>query len=136
MDKPRCNGQWTEARHRSFIISALRGATNRWGPKSEALRRARISRGVYTCDLCKKQMGATAWRVYKSGKKKGQPKKVKDAVVDHIEPVVEPSVGFTTWDEYIERMFCEADGYQVICHDCHEIKTAEERAVRTARGKT
>lgn len=129
-NKTHNNGQWTAARFRSFIISALRSATNRWGPKQEALRRARISRGLYQCAMCGNQMGATAWRVYKSGAKAGKPKKVKDAVVDHINPVVDPDVGFVSWDTYIERMFCEIDGFQVICHDCHEQKCNEEREQR------
>ena len=132
-EKTRCSGQWTEARYRSFIISALRSATCRWGPKAEALRNARVKRGEYVCNLCNKHMGATAWRVYKSGKKKGKPKKVKDAIVDHIVPVVDPVVGFTTWDDYIERMFCEVDNFQVICHDCHEAKCSEELNVKKAR---
>ena len=95
---------------------------------------ARVKRGEYVCAACGKGMGTTTWRTYKSGKKKGQPKKVKDAVVDHIEPVVDPLIGFTTWDSYIERMFCEVDNLQVICHDCHEMKCAEERELRK-RGK-
>lgn len=129
-DKPRCGGQWTESRFKSFIISALRSATNRWGPKAEALRRARVKRGEYVCALCNKHMGATTWRTYKSGKRKGQPKKVKDAIVDHLQPVVDPDTGFVDWNTYIERMFCEVDGFQVICHDCHERKCAEERELR------
>ena len=133
MSKTRNGGQWTESRYRSFIISALRKATSRWGPKCEALRKARIERGVYVCASCGNRMGATTWTKYKSGAKKGQPKKVKDAIVDHITPVVDPHVGFTTWDEYIERMFCEIDNFQVICHACHEEKCAEERRIRTER---
>lgn len=133
MEKERNGGKWTEARWRAFVISALRSATNKWNPKTQALRHARLSRGVYVCAACNKQMGATTWRTYKSGKKKGHPKKVKDAVVDHIIPVVDPAVGFVSWDEYIERMFCEVDNFQVICHDCHEVKCAEERSIRTAR---
>ena len=129
-EKTRCGGLWTEARWRSFIISTLRQATKRWGPKGQALKNARVKRGEYTCAACSKSMGATTWREYKSGKQKGKPKKVNDAVVDHIEPVVDPHVGFTTWDDYIERMFCEVDNLQVICHDCHEVKCAEEREIR------
>ena len=32
-DKPYCNGQWTAARKKSFITSALRRASSRWAPK-------------------------------------------------------------------------------------------------------
>ena len=55
-------------------------------------------------------------------------KRVKNALVDHIDPIIDPEVGFTTWDETIERMFCEEDGLQVLCYKCHEIKTNQERA--------
>jgi hypothetical protein len=50
--------------------------------------------------------------------------------IDHISPVVDPEVGFKGWDEYIERMFCEVDGYQLLCPDCHDKKTSDERKVR------
>jgi hypothetical protein len=92
-----------------------------------------VAYGVYRCALCGAEGSPSAWREYKSGKKKGQPKKVNNAVVDHIIPVVDPHVGFVDWNEYIERMFCEADNFQVICHDCHEKKCAEEKAISTER---
>jgi len=132
-ESERNSGQWTEARYRAFIISALRKATSRWGPKTLAKRNAKVSYGIYRCALCGTEGSPTAWRTYKSGKKKGQPKKVNNAVVDHIEPVVDPAVGFVSWDEYIDRMFCEADNFHVLCHNCHEVKCAEERAIRTKR---
>jgi len=47
---------------------------------------------------------------------------------DHIEPVV-PLTGFTTWDEVIERLFCEKDNFQALCKECHALKTKEERAI-------
>ena len=53
-----------------------------------------------------------------------------DVAVDHIDPVVSPKTGFVSWDVYIERMFCEADGFQVLCHTCHGIKTQNEREER------
>lgn len=123
-------GTWTSARFKSFIISAIRQATHRWGPRSEALKRARVSRGEYVCAACGKHMGATTWRTYKTGARKGKPKKVKDAIVDHIEPVVDPLVGFVDWNTFIERMFVEVDGFRVICHDCHEQCTKEQNELR------
>ena len=89
---------------------------------------------MYSCAACKKQMGATAWRVYKSGKKKGKPRKIKNIVADHIEPVVDPHVGFQGWDVYIKRMFIEI-GWQAICLGCHKIKSAEESAIAAKRRK-
>jgi hypothetical protein len=48
---------------------------------------------------------------------------------DHIIPVVGPE-GFQTWDIYIARLFCEADGFAAICKGCHKRITKHEETVR------
>jgi 5-methylcytosine-specific restriction endonuclease McrA len=58
--------------------------------------------------------------------------KAKDVAVDHIHPVVDTD-GFKSWDDVIERLFCEVDGLQVLCHTCHSVKTANEKAMRKKR---
>ena len=50
--KNRNGGEWTEARYKSFIISALRAASRRWGPKNKCIQNARVGRGQYKCELC------------------------------------------------------------------------------------
>lgn len=52
--------------------------------------------------------------------------------MDHIEPVV-PESGWDSWDGYIERLFCNEDGYQVICKSCHKKKTASENFHRSKK---
>ena len=116
-EKTRCGGQWTESRFASFIKSALRSASNRWSPKYLCKKNARTARNTYTCAGCKQSFGSKSVRV------------------DHIEPVVDTKRGFRSWDEYIERMFVERDGYQLLCTNakgtgCHDFKTALERATR------
>ena len=135
MNKSRNLGQWTEARFRSFIVSALRSASQRWGPKNECLRKARIRRGWYLCEGCKQEVPATKEGVYKSGAKKGKKKRIKNILADHIEPIVDPKEGFKDWNTWIERCFVELDGYQALCHDCHEAKTNEEKAMAKKRKK-
>ena len=124
--KTRCNGLWTEARFNSFITSALRGAIKRWAPKSSIKQKARQSRGMYLCASCG-EIGPASIRI------KG--KKYDNAVVDHIIPVVDPEVGFTTWDDFIERLFCEEDNLQVLCHNCHDAKSTKERNIAVERRK-
>lgn len=124
-DKPRNSGQWTEARFRQFVISGLRSLTMKWNPKSKAKARARVSRGLYRCEGCNDIGPATLTPLVKGMKRRN------NAVVDHIQPVVDPREGFVNWDIYIERLLCEADGYQVLCHECHTRKTANERVMRT-----
>ncbi len=59
---------------------------------------------------------------------KRTPEKDKDHQVDHISPVVDPTVGFLGWDVYINRMLnCSPDNIQVLCKRCHAIKTKREK---------
>lgn len=111
-DKPYCNGQWTKARFKSFITSALRRASSRWAPKYTCKKNARTARNTYKCSLCNKSVGN------------------KDIKIDHIYPVVDPTKGFESWDKFIERLFVELDGYQAICITCHKIKSKEENLQR------
>ena len=118
-EKPYNSGQWTEARRRSFIMSALRSA--RWPVKYEALRAACV--GIhenkktgrkakhYTCSDC------------------GGTFPAKEVQVDHIAPIV-PVTGFDSYDATVDRLFCEVDGFQVMCKLCHAVKTKEENATR------
>ena len=53
----------------------------------------------------------------------------------HIDPIVDPRTGFKDYDTWIERCFVEADGYQALCHSCHELKSNEEKAIAKARRK-
>ncbi len=125
-DKTRCSGKWTEARFQNFIKGSLRRASMHWAPISECLRLARVGRGEYKCASCGQTVPATT-------KDEATGKRVKNIHVDHIDPVIDPAVGFTTWDEVINRLFVELDGLQAICHACHKIKTDEEKAVAKDR---
>ncbi len=122
--KTRCGGRWTEARFNSFIKSALRGASRKWAPIQDCQKEARVERGYYLCAGCKEKVPATI----KEGRKR-----VKNIHVDHIVPIIDPNVGFTNWDDCIERMFCEKDNLQVLCKECHDVKCAEEREIEKQR---
>ena len=53
--------------------------------------------------------------------------------VDHIDPIVDPAVGFVSFDSWIERCFVEVEVYQVLCLPCHTVKSNEEREIAKAR---
>lgn len=101
----------TEAQFKAFIVSALRKQSLRWKPINDVKKKARIYRGKYKCQICGKAVA------------------VKDGAVDHINPVV-PISGFEGWDSFINNMFCEEDGLQFVCNDCHNIKTKKENEDR------
>ena len=53
--------------------------------------------------------------------------------LDHIEPVIGLSGfqrGSWDWDEYINRLFCDEEGFQVLCAGCHQSKTYLEDQLR------
>lgn len=110
------NGKrWTEARYRSFITSALRSASRRWPPKYEAIKEA------YTDTKTNKVTGRQARHYKCAGCGKDYPQ--SGVQVDHITPIGKD----LDWNEFIERLFCEADNLQVLCKTCHKLKTKEER---------
>ena len=110
---------WTEGRIRAFITSVLRAGARRWPAKYETLHEAFIGKKInektgreakhYECKSC------------------GGHFPSKDVQVDHILPVVDPITGFTTWDEYIKRLYCDKDNLQVLCLTCHKQKSKLER---------
>lgn len=113
------NGKWTEARFTSFIKSALRSASQRWPPKFDVIRAAKRGKKInnssgrlaehFECAICHGHFPA------------------KEIQVDHINPVIDPNTGFTSWDDVIKRMYCEVEGYQVLCKPCHKAKSNVER---------
>lgn len=52
--------------------------------------------------------------------------------VDHISPVIpiSSSLEEMTWDELIDRQWCDASNLSVLCKPCHKIKTKEENKER------
>lgn len=119
----------TPTQFSSFIRGILRSASLRWAPIGNVLKKARVERGMYKCAVCQKIVPVSAYKELKNGK----IKKVKNIVVDHIEPVIDPRTGFTTWDDYIARMFVREEGLQAICYSCHEKKSNEERRLAKER---
>jgi 5-methylcytosine-specific restriction endonuclease McrA len=53
----------------------------------------------------------------------------KETQVDHIVPAGKLS-SYKDIAGFAERLFCEADGMQVLCTECHQKKTNAERAAR------
>jgi 5-methylcytosine-specific restriction endonuclease McrA len=114
--KPRTrnSGKWTEARYWSFIRSALRGAMNKWGPKHAAKELARKGvigkrhRFEYKCAKCNK---------YHKG---------DEVQVDHIVPCGSLKQ-YSDLPGFVERAFCEVEGFMILCKPCHQIKTNYER---------
>jgi len=128
--KTRCNGMWTEARFNSFVKSQLRKGSMKWAPINIAKKAAWRRRGFYLCADCGIEAPTTLDPETKGGKR------IKNVYVDHIAPIVDPAEGFTTWDDYIERLYCELENLQVLCKTCHDGKSDIEKSIAAERRRT
>jgi hypothetical protein len=113
-EKTRNNGTLTESAFWSFIRSTLRAKTIYWKPVKEAKLAARKSvngkrhKYEYQCAECK------GWF------------KDKDVAVDHI--IGAGSLkSAKDLEGFIERLFIEKEGLQVLCQKHHKEKTYFER---------
>jgi len=117
----------------NFIKGLLRKGSMRWAPRNNVLKNARVERGVYMCAGYGAQGPHTVPASIITTLKNGKTKRIRNVLVDHIQPVVDTAKGFVGWDEYIKRMFCNEDNFQVLCHECHQNKCNDEKQEAKAR---
>lgn len=102
----------------NFVKAQLRRASVwKWPAANIAMEKAKLD-GLYKCSGCGNYFS---------------PKKVNR---DHIEPVENPKTGFTTFDNYVERLLVKSDQIQILCEDlCHPAKTLIENTLRHQYGQ-
>lgn len=113
--KPRNAGTLTESAFWSLIRSTLRQKSRWWKPIALAKQRAkRAYKGTnkrqkfeYQCNMCKNWFPE------------------KDINVDHIIPAG-TLLSAQDLPGFVERLFCEVEGLQVLCSKCHDLKTKNE----------
>lgn len=116
-EKPFNNGTMTETAFWGWMRGTLRNKSRHWKPIQEAKKLVRRKytgtnprvKWEYQCKSCRN------WYME------------KETAVDHIEPAGK----LNTYDDlpgFIKRLFCEVDGLQVLCHECHTEKSMDERA--------
>ena len=77
--------------------------------------RAKVDAVEHLCEICNQ------WKRSSKGSK---------VVVDHIDPVVDPIIGFVDLNTYFNRLWCSRSNLQKICGECHRIKTNAEWIIR------
>lgn len=98
----------------SFVKKHLRRASLQWKPRNEAIKNARVDRGLYKCAECGKSVGPKQYHL------------------DHHQPVqpIGYEIDLMTW---IYRLLCPTENFHVLCIACHEVKTQHENLLRDVR---
>jgi len=109
-------GTMTESAFWSFIRSALRQKSRWWKPITQCKQKARRpykgpnkrQKFEYQCKYCEQWFPE------------------KRVNVDHITPAGTLRTA-ADLPGFVERLFCEIDGLQVLCSNCHDEKTKLEK---------
>lgn len=113
------------------IIVSLRRLTYSYKPRNDAKNRCKVAPATFKCELCQIHVYA--------GTSKETPKSIlsrfPDVIqgkinLDHKEPVICPKTPGWDWNVFIERLFCDIKGFQVLCEKCHKGKTLLENQLR------
>jgi len=122
----------------SKIKANLRSIHRHDKQRAVALKRAKVDVATYGCETvdCVYMYEGKAEKRHLEMVEKYPDRKVirGKPEVDHVNPVVDPKVGFVGWDEYINRLYVGADEYKVLCRECHAEKSAKEAAIRKEYG--
>lgn len=70
--------------------------------------RSKRDRVFYRCNSCQNEFS------------------LKDIQIDHIDPIGSLKSIYEV-QKFIERLYCPYDNLQIICKDCHKVKTKFER---------
>ena len=114
------------------VKNALRKLTYSDPFRNAAKAKCLVAKTLHSCQNCglKCYSGKSEKNLEKLSEEFGEVCD-KGLDMDHIHPIVDPSDGFTSWDDYIKSMFPQtADAYQGLCYYCHALKTAEENIDR------
>ena len=117
------------------IIMKLRQMTWEWSPISEAEKKTKVDKATHECELCGVYIytGSSEKSLNQLKEKYPEKRIIKGTLYkDHIDPVV--PIGKTqqemSYDEIVERLFCDSSNIQCLCKLCHDSKSDQENKQR------
>jgi 5-methylcytosine-specific restriction endonuclease McrA len=111
----------------------IKGAIRRVFSRSE-MRRKVLDKSVLLCYSDPRRPKVKTWCKCALC---GQPEAKSYMEVDHISPIipVDSTLESMSWDEVINRTWCDENNLQVVCPPCHKEKTRAESKQRTKNKK-
>ena len=112
-------------------------------PKERNLLKGAMRRLFGRSDLRRKVIDDNIVKGYKDPKRKavkfwvkcaecGEMEAKSNVQVDHKEPLVplNSSLEEMTWDEVVDRLWCDINNLQLLCKPCHKLKSLTEMKER------
>lgn len=121
-----------DKRLKGQLVSSIKRVWHRHPNRVSVLKAAEIRRYELKKDGTERSKPYVFYSCASCGAlcKAQKSKAYSQAHVDHIDPVVPIGRQLSSWDEYIERLFCDVSNLQILCSPCHDIKTKSENAKR------
>lgn len=116
VEKPFNHGNMTSSAFFSFLRSALRAKSRFWIPAQECRKAARRPNQSSNKRL--------KWEIQCNKCKNWFPD--KECSADHLQAAGSLN-SFEDLPEFCRKLFCEIEGYQMLCSTCHNTKSQEER---------
>lgn len=120
-------------RIRRSLISHARRLSLSWEPRTIAKNKCKVDAALHKCTKC----GVLAYEGKSDKNYEAYVQKYNSETVlyegikmDHIQPIVDPFEGSSTWDSFFENLFCAEDNYRGLCVLCHDLKTKAENSIR------
>lgn len=120
-----------DAKTKNKIINALRRLSFAHTARNIAKNLQKIDKATFECEHCGIYCyEGKSTKNFLSLKVEYGDRIIQSKVhLDHEPPVV-PVSGWDNWDGFVNRLFCDEDSFQVLCPECDEIKTTEEKKKR------
>lgn len=124
------------------IINAVRRLSFAHKPRNEAKNARKVAPATFRCEGCETVVYTGKKSIDKAGLEEfieaGDTVIQGKICLDHIDPII-PVQGFPNkewdWNIYLENMFCDKSGFQVLCEDCNYLKTQAENEERRKHRK-
>lgn len=122
------------------VKNALRRIHMHDKQRDKAKKRCKIDAALYKCEAESCKIALYEGQSEKNylalcEKYEGEYEVIRGKIeADHVIEVIDVKKGFCDWNTYIERLWCSAEGYNMLCRECHEKKTKEGTESRVKSG--
>lgn len=108
-----------------YLVAAFRKVWY-WSPeRRQALSSAKTGKDEWQCKTCPNKVVKEKYVT-----KKGRTRTRMTGSVDHIDPIGKQPRSWDDYNVYLAKTFCSTENLQVLCKECHGVKSKAENKER------